>query len=555
MLRAKILPSPPPTARELEAKRALAQRELARRHLLPFVQMFHPAYEAGWIHQLITKKLEEFSLQVQQKLSPRLAIFMPPRHGKSILASTYFPAWHLGNNPTHEFIACSYNSDLPVGFSKEIRSILKDPAYQQIFPARLAPDSQGAEAWRLQQGGGFLAAGVSGGITGKGAHILGIDDPIKNHEEADSPLIRAKLWDFYTSTAYTRLAPGAGVLIIQTCWHDDDLAGRIQRQMEIDPLADRFEIIKFKAIADDDEFLYQERYYTRDQLTQHLEQYPPSLSSPAPDLHPPVLLRSAGEALHSERYPLPALLKIKNTLPPRFWAALYQQDPVPPGGAYFSIEQFQEINAVPPAYLDTQTRPLYQVFLAFDFAITDADYSNYTVGVVAIRTHDGQLIIIDLRKIRAGTYGIIDLILSLAAVHTTGVQQSQIGVEDGHIWKTLAPVLQNEALNRKQTLNLVVHKPHGKDKTVRARAFQGLMERQKVHFLARSTWFAPTRRDMLRFPAGAEKDAVDALAYIGIMAENTPVIREQKQDPQRPKWLDTYLYGGTNPQEDRYMVG
>jgi hypothetical protein len=101
--------------------------------------------------------------------------------------------------------------------------------------------------------GGFIAAGVGGGITGKGAHMLSIDDPIKNHEEADSLLVREGLWDWYGSTAYTRLAPGGGVLVIQTCWHDDDLAGRLQQAMQAgkdDPDVDQFEIIKYPAVAE-----------------------------------------------------------------------------------------------------------------------------------------------------------------------------------------------------------------------------------------------------------------------------------------------------------------
>jgi hypothetical protein len=129
-----------------------------------------------------------------------------------------FPAWHLGRQPDHEIIACSYNVSLAMAFSRKVKETIADPAYESVFATRLNPNNQSAEEWGLAGGsrGGYVAAGVGGGITGKGAHVLLIDDPIKNAEEADSPDVREKLMDWYGSTAYTRLAPGGGVLVIQT---------------------------------------------------------------------------------------------------------------------------------------------------------------------------------------------------------------------------------------------------------------------------------------------------------------------------------------------------
>jgi len=183
-------------------------------------------------------------------------LLMPPRHGKSELASRMFPAWHLGRHPDHEIIACSYNVSLAMTFSRKVKDTINDPVYQTVFDARLNPDHQSAEEWGVQGSpGGYVAAGVGGGITGKGCFCLLIDDPIKNAEDADSADIREKLWDWYGSTAYTRLAPGGGVLLIQTSWHDDDLAGRLQMAMKADPDADQFEIVKYPAVAEHDEWL------------------------------------------------------------------------------------------------------------------------------------------------------------------------------------------------------------------------------------------------------------------------------------------------------------
>ncbi|HEX04912.1 MAG TPA: hypothetical protein ENH10_07120 [Bacteroidetes bacterium] len=138
-----------------------------------------------------------------------------PTHNSEI-ASINFPAWHMGRCPDHDVIATSYAATLTMSFSKKIRGLLRDDAYSVVFPrTKLDPENQSAETWSTTEGGTYVAAGVGGGITGKGAHILIIDDPVKNRDEADSDTAQQGTWDWYTSTAYTRLAPGAGVLVIQ----------------------------------------------------------------------------------------------------------------------------------------------------------------------------------------------------------------------------------------------------------------------------------------------------------------------------------------------------
>ena len=113
-------------------------------------------------------------------------------------------------------------------FSRKVRELLRDKRYHQVFKdTHLDKDSQSAQRWNTTSRGGYVAAGVGGPITGRGAHVLIIDDPIKNRDDAESETNRSSIWNWYTSTAYTRLAPGGGVLIILTRWHDDDLAGRL----------------------------------------------------------------------------------------------------------------------------------------------------------------------------------------------------------------------------------------------------------------------------------------------------------------------------------------
>lgn len=198
------------------AGQELARRELLRRSLINFTVAFTPNYEAGWVHKLICAKLEKFSRDAAAGKSPRLMLFLPPRSGKSEIASKKFPAWHLGHHPDHEIIASSYAVSLPLGFSRHIKGVLKDPAYKAVFEdTKLDPNAQATDGWLTTESGGYLPAGVGGGITGKGAHILIVDDPVKDAEEADSETQRDKVWDWWGSTARTRVAPGGGILVIQ----------------------------------------------------------------------------------------------------------------------------------------------------------------------------------------------------------------------------------------------------------------------------------------------------------------------------------------------------
>jgi len=168
-------------------------------------------YAPNWHHELIAKKLED----VASGKCKRLMLFMPPRHGKTELATIKFPAWYLGKNPYKEVMCCSYSADLAEEFGRKARTTVADPLHAVIFPeCKLQTGSKSATSWKVSARGGFTATGVGGAITGKGANVLIIDDPIKNREEADSDTYRKKVWDWYTSTAYTRLEKDGAVIVI-----------------------------------------------------------------------------------------------------------------------------------------------------------------------------------------------------------------------------------------------------------------------------------------------------------------------------------------------------
>lgn len=455
----------------------------------------------------------------------------------SELASRMFPAWHLGHHPDHEIIACSYNVSLAMSFSRKVKEVLHDPAYQSVFSTRLHPDFQANEEWGIAGArGGYVAAGVGGGITGKGAHILLIDDPIKNAEEADSPDVREKLWDWYGSTAYTRLAPGAGVLVIQTWWHDDDLAGKLQTAMSGDPEADQFELVKYPAIAEHDEYLDAQS----DLITYVSHNIDPTTYDPYEEVQAHAraaaqkvdltglrFLRGKGGALHPQRYDTKKLHAIKKTIPPRFWAALYQQNPVPDDGAYFTKDHFRT-GALPPLRKAN-------VYVAFDFAISEKKQNDYTVGVVGLQDENDVLHVAEVMRFKSGDgMFIVESILNLCQKWYS--PNLILGFEDGQIFRAIESLLKKRMRERKFYPSTQLLKPIT-DKMARARPLQGRMQQGMVSFADGAQWFDAARAEMLRFPAGVHDDQVDALAWMATMVVGREPPRQQQA--KAPKsWKD-----------------
>ncbi len=269
----------------IKITRAQAAKELLRRRtcvddLLEFTEYRLSSYAVAEHHRQICKKLEA----VERGEIKRLMIFMPPRHGKSELASKSFPGWYLGRNPTGQIIACSYNSELAGDFGRSVRNIVNSKEYANIFQGvSLSPDNKAADRWQTNKGGVYVSCGVGSSMTGRGADVLLIDDPVKDRAEADSPTVRNRIWDWYTSTAYTRLMPGGSIILIQTRWHMDDLAGRLLAEAEKG--GEQWDV----------------------------------LSLPALD--------KQNKPLWPEWFPLPELKRIKTAIGSRDWSALYQQDP------------------------------------------------------------------------------------------------------------------------------------------------------------------------------------------------------------------------------------
>ncbi|WP_439287565.1 phage terminase large subunit [Lonepinella sp. BR2904] len=335
--------------------------EKARQSLTHFTLQTKPDFITGWFNQLIAKELQQFYQNVVDGKQPRLMIFAPPRSGKSELFSRRFPAWAFGKNPNLQMIACSYSADLSSRMNRDVQRIIEDERYAEIFPsvglnskniATLAGKPlRNSEIFEIVgYKGAYRSAGVGGGITGMGADIAIIDDPVKDAKEANSQTVRDSVWDWYTTTLYTRLSPNSGVLLGMTRWHEDDLAGRLIQEMQQG--GDQWRIVSFPAIAEQD------------------EEY-----------------RLEGEPLHPERYPLERLEKIKGAVGTHTWNALYQQRPSSKGGGIIKGEWFKRYQI--PSVI--RTKSIY-----IDTAQKTKEHNDYTVMLVAGLGEDGNIYLLDL---------------------------------------------------------------------------------------------------------------------------------------------------------------
>ncbi|MDL2342425.1 MAG: phage terminase large subunit [Patescibacteria group bacterium] len=491
-----------PSAKEIAA------RTLARRKLLHFIRRFKPKYLPGWVHEDICRRLERFMEAVERGEEPRLLLMCPPRMGKSEIGSRHFAPFVLGHHPDWEIIAASHTGGLTMSFSRYIRDLLRDPSYQALFPnTKLDPSSQSVENWNLTRGGGYLAAGVGTGITGRGAHILLLDDLVKDIEAADSQTQRDSMWEWYASTAYTRLAPGGGVLGIMTWWHEDDWAGRIQQVMETGD-GDKFEIVKYPAINDmGDEYLL-----TDDSIVQ----LPPNSSIPEGAR----MTRPHNTAVHPERYSTDAMLRIMRNLfaagQQRVWSALYQQNPTPNDGITFTKKMFRSYSHVPQTY----GRTIYQ---AWDFAITTKQVNDWTVGVTVLHDEHDDIFVLDVNRFRSDDG---EDIMQTVVNYARDWNCMTVGVEDGQIWKSLETTFNRICSEEKFYPAYEVLQPLT-DKMVRAQPLKGRMQAGKVWFPEKATWYQTLKTELLQFPAGKHDDQVDGLAWVVrlILRKNPPKLK------------------------------
>lgn len=439
------LPARPPTFRE-------------------FVQAVRPGYQ--WYRHC--RELGAALEQVDQGAIRRLMVFMPPRHGKSEEISRLFTAYFLRRDPGRWVGITSYSADLAYDLSRAARQFYRG-ARDEV---ELSGDAAAVKRWETGLGGGLWAAGVGGPLTGRGGHLLVIDDPIKNDEEAASETIRAKQKDWYDSTFYTRLEPGGRIILVMTRWHEDDLAGYILSKSDAD--AEPWHIIEFPAVKDEEA---KENPYPANCLF-------------APD-H-----REMGAALCPERYDLADLQAIRRSLGSYYWSALYQQRPRAREGHIFKPEWF--IPAAPAApSVGTEVR-------FWDKAATEGA-GDWTVGVKMIRTPEGKFYITDVKRFQKSAGDRDRLIRATAESDGHGVRiagEQEPGASGKDAAQAFVRLLRGYAVQTVQ---------HRVDKVLRAEPMASAAEVGDIK-IVKGVWNAAFLDEIAAFDKGRHDDQVDAAA-------------------------------------------
>jgi len=447
-----------------EEQRILVTIKASEEKLIDFANGVDKKYQANWHHELIATKLQEAYEKVKAGKRARIILELPPRHGKSNLASIKFPAWVLGKNPEWQIIVVSYAQDLATDFGLETRDLVNSNNYQRIFDTRLRPDTQAKSRWLTKQNGGYTAVGIGGPIVGRGFNIGIIDDPIKNREEADSLTIRERNWKWYLSTFLTREDGNGAIVIIMTRWHDDDLVGRILKD-EKERGIKEWEVIKFPAIAESDEEF-----------------------------------RKKGEAIWVDRFPLSILEKRKIELGPHEWGALYQQDPVFEEQREFKKEWFKHRNLDEIEKLNTRR------FVTIDPASALRDKSDY-IGITINYVDSENNWNLRAFRTKINSMELINLIFKLYQ----DIRFEKIGIEEGAYKTTLQPFLEEEMRKRGLFFKVEELKHRQQEKILRIR---GLIPRYSSNSIFHIENFcSDLEEELIRFPKGAIDDTADACAY------------------------------------------
>ncbi len=418
----------------------------------------------------------------------RLALFMPPGSAKSTYASIIYPAWYLAQGGA-AIIAASHTAELAERWGRRTRNLIAE--HSVTLGYGLSADSQAAGRWETTNGGEYFAAGVGGAITGRRADLTIIDDPVRSREDADSEVTRNKTWEWYKSDLYTRLKPGGRIVLIQTRWHEDDLAGRVLAEMEAG--GDRWDVVSLPAIAEDN-----------DQLG-----------------------RAPGEPLWPDWESLEALERKRRAVGPRDWSALYQQRPAPEEGNYFRADWLRPYTAVPH-------RDTLRVYGASDYAVT-ADGGDYTVHVVIGLDPEGRMYLLDLWRKQAASDEWIEAFCDLVKEW----KPIEWAEETGQIKAGVGPFIDRRQRERKAWVYRRQFPTRG-DKAVRAQSIRGRMALQGLYVPTNASWLPDFRTELLSFPAGKHDDQVDALGLVGQLLD-TIMHGQALSKPEKPGLPNDYI--------------
>ncbi len=387
-------------------------------------------------------------------------LFMPPRHGKSLTATQLFSAYYLYRKPTENVGVVGYNADFVSDHSEEARRFFRRSE------GSISKSTKAKTDWKTNEGGGFFGTSVGGSITGKGFDLAIIDDPIKGIDDAFSRTKRESLREWFRSDFYTRLEPGASLIVIHTRWHRNDLAGTLLQQEREVEHPEGWRIVSFPAVKEEDEI-----------------DYPDKCTVVRTD-------REAGEALCPQRYDKTDLNQIKEVEGAYKWNALYQQRPAPEEGNIWKEELFE--------YKKPEDVELRDTGLDVDAAYTEKEQNSASAWVKAAKSKQGDIYILDVG------YDWFELPELATAVSS---YDCPIYVENKASGKSLVQALKLNDVPAKE-VNVE------SDKVARAKIAKMSANNRNiyVHPDAYSTLLLDKKQGILEFPNGQGDDLADAFS-------------------------------------------
>src|SRR5262245_50233866 len=417
-------------------------------------------YQAYRHHRFLASILAS----VEAGLMRRGIVSMPPRHGKSELVSRKFIPWSMGRNPRQQIIFGTYNEEFALDFGRDVRGVMANPVYHQVFPhAKLKQGSAASDRLQTTRDGLIFFVGRGGSVTGRGADKLILDDMIKDRDEANSLLMRDRTWSWFTDVAMSRLMTDyAAVVIILTRWHEDDVVGRLTDPKNpcYDPeQAAKWKVINIPALAEEGD----------------------------------ILEREIGEPLWKERFSVDYLNDMRKLNPTSF-SAIWQGRPSPAEGAFFTKE------CIVP-YRRNELPPNLRLYGASDLATAAAQRNDKTcMGLAGVDDSGDIWILPNLFWRRAQTSIVVEAMLQFFA-------QGPIlwWAEKDQIFRSIEPFLRQRM---KESSNYAaIHQIlSNKDKLQRAQPIQARMSMGRVHLPIFASWYGDAVEELFGFPNALHDD-------------------------------------------------
>jgi predicted phage terminase large subunit-like protein len=512
------------TTEQYNAARTLLKIKAAKDDFLTFCQIISPdpnapddpdvsQFQVKPHHRLIGEAL----MKVQKGECLRLAISMPPQHGKSEQISRLFPAWYMGKQPWKNLMFGTYSQNRAEEEGAQVRARMQHPRYAMVFSGvELRKDSTAKDHQVTTAGGQMAFIGRGGAGTGKPADIFIIDDPLKDDEEAQSDTTREKVYQWFTKVAYTRCHTLSAIIIVHTRWSEDDLIGRLldPDHPDHDPeIAKEWTYISIPAVVKDpvlaDALGLELKVPTDENIIREFC----GGNKPSPV-----------SALWEDRFSL-RHLATAHRLNKRGFDALYMGAPNAEGGDYFKREDIRTYKAKDlPGEL--------RIYAASDHALSQKTHADPSVlGCVGVDENDDIYVLPDLIWDKIPTDRAVE---EMIAMMKRRKPQCWFAESD-NIKKSIGPFLRKRMREEKVYVPIYDMATKQADKVMRARSIQGRMQMGKVFFPEFAFWFPKAQNELLKFPNGAHDDFVDWIAWIGLGLDSEHGARGKKGSIGTPK--------------------